>query len=219
MRTVLSNLARTHTVAIVSGRGLRDVQARVQLDNLYYAGSHGFEIAGPNNFYQVYGPANDFLAALDTAARDLHQQLATLDGVYIEKKHFAIAVHFRQVAAAAVDTVTARVAAVKQDHPGLRQTTGKKILELRPDLDWHKGKALFWLLDTMGLDCQTVLPLYIGDDVTDEDAFAALQHDGIGIVVADAVQPTAARYCLPDVAAVGTFLTALRAARTGGQAS
>ncbi len=82
--------------------------------------------------------------------------------------------------------------------PGLRKAHGKKLFELRPDLDWDKGQALLWLLNTLGLDHPGVLPFYLGDDLTDEDAFQALGDRGIGILVAEEPRETAAGYGLRD---------------------
>ena len=91
----------------------------------------------------------------------------------------------------------------------LRRTAGKKVFEMRPELEWHKGKAVLWLLEELGLDRPDVLPVYIGDDETDEDAFAALAGRGIGILVADAPQKTHAEYRLTSPDAVGLFLRRL----------
>ncbi len=214
MRTVLQELARTWTVAIVSGRDLEDVRQRVHLEQLYYAGSHGFEIAGPNGFQAIYGPAQAFLTDLDQAEGALRNRLDGIAGVQVERKHFAIAVHYRRASEADVDTIAAVVDGIQQTHPALRRTGGKKVFELRPDLDWHKGTALFWLLEAMDLDRNDVLAVYIGDDVTDEDAFLALRDAGIGIIVTDgSSRHTAARYALAHTEAVGAFLEALAGAR------
>ena len=88
---------------------------------------------------------------------------------------------------------------------------GKQVVELRPDLDWDKGRAIFWLLETLGLDLAAVAPIYLGDDVTDEDGFRALrQHaSGIGIVVAERPRRTAAHYGLADPGEVLEFLRLL----------
>jgi trehalose 6-phosphate phosphatase len=210
MRAVLTDLARSSTVAIVSGRDLADVRERVHLERLYYAGSHGFEIAGPDGLSEVYGPAQTFLAALEQAEGMLRDQLAGIAGSQVERKQFAIAVHFRRVSEDDIDQVVAIVNAVHEAHPALRKIGGKKVFDLRPNLNWHKGTALFWLLDVMGLDREAVLPVYIGDDVTDEDAFVALQDIGIGIIVRDgSCRPTAARYALASTEAVHAFLVAL----------
>ncbi len=209
MRAVLGDLARTQTVAIVTGRDLQDVQRRVALDTIYYAGSHGFEIAGPNGLHDIYAPVHDFLSALDAAETALCERLHGIPGAQVERKHFAIAIHYRRVSASATSSIHTAVEAVQQAHPSLRQTGGKKVFELRPTLDWHKGTALFWLLDAMGLARDAVLLVYIGDDVTDEDAFAALPREGIGILVAEQPRQTAARYQLASTEQVGTFLMAL----------
>ncbi|HEY5992430.1 MAG TPA: trehalose-phosphatase, partial [Candidatus Udaeobacter sp.] len=90
---------------------------------------------------------------------------------------------------------------------------GKKVYELLPNIDWDKGKAVIWLLETLGLESPSggIRPIYIGDDATDEDAFRALEQRGIGILVSDQSQPTAAHYSLYDPVEVERFLRALTA--------
>jgi alpha,alpha-trehalase len=100
------------------------------------------------------------------------------------------------------------VETVAKHHPELRITGGKKIFELRPAVDWDKGQAVVWLLESLALGEDTV-PIYIGDDETDEDAFRAVKMRGIGILVAQASQSTEARYGLRDPDEVKGFLTAL----------
>jgi len=211
MRAVLRDLAMRWPVAIVSGRDLNDLRHRIALDTLYYAGSHGFEIAGPNGMHDVYGPAQRFLSDLDAAEQTLRKGLSHIAGSQVERKHFAIAIHYRRVQHGEITDLEAIVSHVQHAYSTLRQTGGKKVFELRPNLEWHKGTALFWLLDAMGLDRDQVLPIYIGDDMTDEDAFAALQAEGIGILVAVEPCQTAARYQLVDTEAVKTFLAGLAA--------
>lgn len=98
-------------------------------------------------------------------------------------------------------------------HRELRRLDGKKVYELLPNIDWDKGKAVIWLLETLGLESRSggIRPIYIGDDSTDEDAFRALEQRGIGILVSDQSQPTAAHYSLYDPAGVERFLRALTA--------
>ncbi len=99
--------------------------------------------------------------------------------------------------------------------PGLRRTGGKQVLELRPDLPWDKGRAVLWLLEALGLDGEDTVPLYLGDDETDEDAFAALVRRGRGHgILVGAPAPgrgTAARYGLRDPDEVRAFLERLTA--------
>jgi len=93
----------------------------------------------------------------------------------------------------------------------LRRINGKKVYELLPDVAWDKGKAVLWLLETLGLERGNIRPIYIGDDRTDEDAFRALEERGIGILVSEQSQPTAAGYSLKNPVEVERFLRALTA--------
>lgn len=98
-------------------------------------------------------------------------------------------------------------------HSGLRMSRGRKVLEVRPDLEWDKGRALTFLMQLMELDRDPdAVPIYLGDDRTDEDAFRAvadLSPLGFGILVSSVVKPTAARYTLRDPSEVERFLRAL----------
>jgi trehalose-phosphatase len=91
---------------------------------------------------------------------------------------------------------------------------GKKVYELLPDIDWDKGKAALWLLETLGGERAKVRPIYIGDDRTDEDAFRGLGQCGVCILVSEQRRPTAASYSLKDPAEVDRFLRELVAILT-----
>jgi alpha,alpha-trehalase len=110
-----------------------------------------------------------------------------------------------------VPAVERAVGEVAARHRELRRVVGKKVYELLPDIDWDKGRAMVWLLEMLGLERWNVRPIYIGDDRTDEDAFRALEECGIGILVGEQSQSTAARYSLKDPAEVEHFLRALTA--------
>lgn len=212
MRAAVRDLAGLCSVAIVSGRDRADVEDMVRLDSLFYAGSHGFDIAGPGGRRLQHDQADRFVAALREAAGELRRNLGGTPGVIVEEKKYAVAVHYRLVHRRDVQAVKDAVGAVAARHPGLRKTGGKKVLELRPRVDWDKGKAVLWLLRALDLDAPDVLPVYLGDDETDEDAFAALRARGIGILVAEAVRPTHAGHLLRDPDEVRLFLQ--RLART-----
>ena len=96
--------------------------------------------------------------------------------------------------------------AIAAEITDLRRTAAKKVFALRPRVDWDKGRAVLWLLTALGLDREDVLPLYLGDDDTDEDALAALKGRGLGILVTEAEHPTAADYVLANTEEVGRFL-------------
>lgn len=206
MRNTVRNLGKICNVAIISGRDRTDVQRLVGLDELVYAGSHGFDIAGPDGMRIQHEEGTAFKASLQRSAARLCEVLASVKGAFVETKRFAIAVHYRQVAVDDVPAVEAAVDNILKDTPDLRKTFGKKVFELRPRLDWDKGEAVLWLLRTLRLDGPEVLPFYLGDDTTDEDAFAALQGRGIGILVGCPAHETAARYVLDGSADVGRFI-------------
>lgn len=209
MRQAVRALAARCPVAIVSGRDLQDVRELVGIEEVFYAGSHGFDIAGPAGRKLELQQGTDYLPALESAERALRERLETVDGCQVERKKFAIAVHFRRVAEDRAADVERGVEEVLAQHRTLRQTGGKMIFELRPDIDWDKGKALRWLLQELDLDREGVVPLYLGDDLTDEDALRELRGTGIGILVRDEERPTEAAYALEDPAEVGIFLRRL----------
>ncbi|ADE16233.1 beta-phosphoglucomutase family hydrolase [Nitrosococcus halophilus Nc 4] len=209
MGQTLRMLAEQCTVAIISGRGLQDVRQRVAIDSLYYAGSHGFEIAGPGELEMEQEQAQAHLPALDEAEKALKKQLENIAGAQIERKRFSIAVHYRNVAEAQIGAIEKMVEQTLEQHPGLHKSHGKKVYELQPDVAWDKGRALLWLLDKLELNRPDVLPLYIGDDITDEDAFQVLEERGLGLVVGEEARDTYAEYRLKDSHQVREFLHAL----------
>jgi len=209
MRTVLQRLTGLCEFAVISGRDLADVRQRVGLEAIWYAGSHGYDIAGPEGERSRYQEGADFLPLLKEAEQAVRHCLGGMDGCLVERKRFSIAIHTRQVTAADLADVARRVEQIHADHPGLRLSRGKQLFELQPALDWDKGKALRWLMQTLDMDPARFVPIYLGDDVTDEDAFRELAEDGVGILVSATDQPTHAAYRLADPAAVETFLERL----------
>ena len=205
-RQAVARLAEATTVAVVSGRDLEDVRTLVDLPELAYAGSHGFDLLLPDGRRERRG--EEFLDSLDAAGQALRDELADVQGVQVERKRYAIAVHERRVADKDRDAVAGAVRAVADRHDDLRLTGGKRIQELRPDVDWHKGRALAYLIDV--LDLAALTPVYLGDDLTDEDAFAELQgRGGLGVVVAAEAEEdrsTLARYRLDDPDAARALL-------------
>jgi alpha,alpha-trehalase len=180
----------------------------VRLDTLIYAGSHGFDITGPDGLHLEYDEATHSLPELDRAERQLHERLGNIEGAFVERKRFAIAVHSRLVADKDVGRIEETVDQICQQYAGLRQMRGKKVFELQPDVAWDKGRAVLWLRETLGLDRPQVVTIYIGDDVTDEDAFRAISnHDlGLGIMVTSSTSETHAPYYLRDCGEVQQFL-------------
>ena len=208
-RSVLRALAARVPVAILSGRDLEDVRRRVNVDGITYAGSHGFDIAGPHGLRKQI--ATEFTPILDAAEEELREKLADVPGALLERKRFSIAAHYRQVTDGSVPRVERAVNEVMARHRELRRMAGRKVYDLQPGLAWNKGRAVVWLLETMGVKPMEACPLYIGDDRTDEDAFRAVQRRGIGVIVSEHPRLTAARYTLKNPAEVEYFLRELTA--------
>ncbi|MGZ7020615.1 MAG: trehalose-phosphatase, partial [Ilumatobacteraceae bacterium] len=203
----LKLVAEVCPVAILSGRDLADIRGRVDIPGVWYAGSHGFELTEPDGTLHQNEAAAVYVPILEGAANELSRILAPIPGVRVEHKRFAVAVHYREVAS---DRVGEIVAATHQlgARDGLRVTTGRMLVELRPDLDWDKGTTLAWISDRID-PSGSLLPIYIGDDLTDEDAFDTVDFDGIGIVVGhdeDGDRKTAAHFTLQSPDQVREFL-------------
>ncbi|MGI9416879.1 MAG: trehalose-phosphatase [Geminicoccaceae bacterium] len=205
MQRCLDRLTGLATVAIISGRDLQDLQNLVGLDHLYFAGSHGFEISKPDGEEQILHGLNH-LPSLESAERVLRDRLARIDGVLVERKRLSLAVHYRLAEEDDRPKIKAIIDDVLERHADLRRTLGKMVYDLQPDIDWHKGKAVSALLDAVKAEGGEIFPIYIGDDVTDEDAFEALRGIGISIIVEGRPGSTLATFKLADTEEVGRFL-------------
>src|SRR5437773_7273438 len=210
MRQALQEVVLQAPVAILSGRDVDDVRQRVNIGAIVYAGSHGFDIAGPRRMRKEM--AAEFLPKLDMVEKELGKQLGGIPGAIVERKRFSIAAHYRNVNESDVHKVERAVSEVAARHRELRKMDGKKVYELLPDIDWDKGKAVLWLLENLGLEHGKVRPIYIGDDRTDEDAFRALEKSGTGILTREQRRSTSASYSLKDPTEVERFLRELVAA-------
>jgi trehalose 6-phosphate synthase/phosphatase len=200
-KKLLSRAMRTSNldIAIVSGRALADVKEMVGIPGLTYVGNHGFEIEGPGIEFH-HEALQRFQKAVEAAAREL--QKIDVDGLWVERKGATVTVHLREVAPDQSVAAQRRAAAALRGHK-LRVTTGKGIVEGRPPIDWNKGYAVLHVLAVRhGVDWTSrVRALYVGDDVTDEDAFRSLRGMGRSIRVGPATH-TEADFALPDPAAV-----------------
>jgi len=207
-RDLLRKLAERHTVAVVSGRDRSAIQSFVNLENIIYAGSHGFRISGPGGIHMEMESAQELLPRLNKMEKQLTFMLEDkIEGVQIERKYYAIAIHYRNAPRGAYKTIVEMVNTVIGDDKGFKKGRGKKLLEIKPSMDWHKGKALEWIMTKLNLSWPgEYLPMYIGDDITDEDAFRTLADDGLGILVGRHSLLSAATYHLDNVEQVDHFL-------------
>lgn len=139
-----------------------------------------------------------------------------IEGALVEPKKTSVAAHYRLVSEGERGKVKDIVDRILGEHPDhLKVTPGKMVYGIQPKIDWDKGKAVLYLLDALGLDRDDVMPMYFGDDVTDEHAFAALEGRGIGVFVGRANDPevggreTHADFILNTMAEVEQFMKGL----------
>ncbi|XP_065008870.1 probable trehalose-phosphate phosphatase 6 isoform X2 [Musa acuminata AAA Group] len=220
MREAVRDVARYFPTAIVSGRCLDKVINFVRLADLYYAGSHGMDIKGPTKPRHdkarakpvLFQPASEFLPMIDAVHKALLERTKSTPGARVENNKFCVSVHFRCVDEKSWSSLFEQVRCVLKEYPKLRLTQGRKVLEIRPTIKWDKGKALEFLLESLGFaNCTNVMPVYIGDDRTDEDAFKVLRDrgQGFGILVSKFPKETNATYSLQEPSEVKDFLVRL----------
>ena len=187
------------TVALVSGRGVADLQATSGLSGPFrWVGSHGAEFDGPLT--------GDLAVRRDQLTEALAPLVEAVPGARLEHKPAGAAVHVRTVAdRAAAARLLADVAAGPGADPALTAKPGKDVLELAVT-DADKGSALLRLREELGARGA----LYLGDDVTDEDGFRALAPDGVTVKVGDG--DTAAAHRVRDLDGVRAVLERLAAA-------
>jgi len=216
-RHLVAELAELCPTAVVSGRDRADVAERVGVPAAFYVGSHGFDVEGPEGSRISLQVGAPYLTALDTVEALLRDRTSDVPGALVERKRFSIATHYRLVARERVSELCALVDEILGAFPTLRHEPGKEVIEVRPNVAWDKGQAVLWLADALGLD--DVLPMHLGDDLTDETVFAVLDGRGAGVFVGEEDRATAARYRLRDPGEVRTFLrrlvVALRGRTTG----
>ncbi|KAL8196188.1 hypothetical protein R6Q57_025188 [Mikania cordata] len=231
MHSAVKGVAKHFPTAIISGRSLDKVYELVGLTELFYAGSHGMDIIFPAkdtsinhssyiqstnkqqgkevNFFQ---PAKEFIPMINEVFRTLVEVTKYIPGAFVENHKFCASVHYRKVDEKSWPMIAQCVHDVLKNYPRLTLTHGRKVLEIRPLIDWDKGKAVEFLLESLGLsNSNDVLPIYIGDDRTDEDAFKVLREGnrGYGILVSSVPKESKAFLSLRDTLEVKEFLNSL----------
>ncbi|XP_018812554.1 probable trehalose-phosphate phosphatase D [Juglans regia] len=228
MREAVRDVARYFPTAIVSGRCRDKVYNFVRLEELFYAGSHGMDIKGPSkhrkcdkgNQAVIFEAASEFLPMIVEVYKALVNEISSIPGAKVENNKFCLSVHFRCVDEKSWAALAEQVRVVLSAYPKLKLTQGRKVLEIRPTIKWDKGKALEFLLESLGYaNSNEVLPIYIGDDQTDEDAFKVLRHNGqgFGILVSRVAKETSASYSLQEPSEVKEFLRLLVEQESGLQ--
>lgn len=210
MRKALRKASSRHKVAVISGRSLADVGRLVGLRGIYYAGNHGFEISGPS-VKLIHSLALRARPNMAYLCGKLRKELKGVGGAIVEDKWLTASVHYRMVGRG--DVVRLKETVKKSAEPlvksgAVRLTRGKKVMEVRPNVDWDKGKAVLWVMGEIDPKGK-LTPVYLGDDRTDEDAFEALADRGITVLVARRPKKSKAKFFLKNVKEVEKFLESI----------
>ena len=182
-KRVLARLVRAPgvTVAVVTGRSLSDIESLLGVPGLVISANHGFEMSRSGKVFFPCG--GGFRRHFKGLARDLQSALDGVQGALVECKGFSVAVHYRLVSRkrwGEVERAVRRVSLPCRKRFGWKVTGGKRVWEVRPAGRWNKGDAVLWIWNRFAPGS---FPIYIGDDETDEDAFAALRKKGLTVLV------------------------------------
>jgi trehalose 6-phosphate phosphatase len=181
-------------VAIVTGRALSDIRRLIELEDICYVGNHGFEIEAPGIHFKKFdfSPTKEIF---DYLKWQINKELAFFKGAFIEDKEINLCIHYRQLNENKIDllkTVLNNITVPFFLKDQIRIDIDRKTFEIKPPIDWDKGKAVLWLLNQKRYE--GFFPLYIGDSMTDEDAFRVLQNKGITIRVGKSSRSCASYY-------------------------
>ncbi|MDP2940098.1 MAG: trehalose-phosphatase [Candidatus Omnitrophota bacterium] len=196
-------------IAIISGRALSDLKRLVGIEGVIYTGNHGLEIEGPKIKFE--SPVSlRYKRILQNIKDDLNAKLSAIKGTFIEDKGLSLSIHYRLVdrnQIPQVKTIFHGATIVYTVRDKIKIKPGKKVFEIRPSVEWDKGKVVLWLLARwkFSLGDKDILPIYLGDDVTDEDAFKALKKKGLTIFVGEQTN-SEAQYYLKTTEEVTEFL-------------
>jgi trehalose-phosphatase len=201
------------SAGIVSGRRISDLRQRIPGDqSLFFAGLHGLEIEGPGLRF-AHSAVALAAPAISLLAKDLRRAVKPLPGVFVEDKTYSVVLHVRGASKADRMHATTRFNALAEPFLSdgtLRLQPGDSIFELLPNVDWAKGDAVRAIIRHVETDTkESVWPVYMGDDATDEDAFETLLHNGLTIAVGRRL--ASAAFEVDGPAAVECFLRSILA--------
>jgi trehalose 6-phosphate phosphatase len=200
------------TVGIISGRAISDIREMVGLDNIILAGNHGLEIEGPGIRF-IHPLTDEIKSAIHVIGLVLNKAMAKIKGVTVEDKGLTLSVHYRMVdneQLHQVDAIFDNIVNMVRKRGKIKTSFGKKVHEVRPAVPWDKGKAVQMILEkclpkNVHGSC---LSMYIGDDLTDEDAFNSINSmGGISVFVGDSKQKSLATYYLNDTSEVSSLIS------------
>lgn len=207
------------TVGIISGRRLPDLRKRITVPgDVYIAGFHGLEIQSPYETF-MHPEAAAATETMRAIVERMRPKLAMFPGVFIEDKVFSIALHFREATPSvrvAAQSFFIEAARAGIDAGQLRVLPGACVVELLPGAAWHKGSALQWIRERIERLHGPTFTVYVGDDVTDEDAFKAIGPEGMALSASD--RASGAHFSVNGPEGVERLLHSLDGPKNNGRA-
>jgi trehalose 6-phosphate phosphatase len=209
LRDIVKN--KKITVAIISGRMLKQVKNMVGIKGIYYAGCHGLEMEN-NHLAGFSGKLKKAKILIKHAKIELKKSLKAsmfLKYVKIEDKGLMLGLHYRRAAAHDAKRIREIFYATIKPYMLSKDIVvekNKKVLEIKPNINWNKGSFCIYLLKKIKRRHKKILPVYIGDDKTDESAFAALNGEAVTVFVRGERKTSLAKYYLDSTSEVSYFL-------------
>jgi trehalose-phosphatase len=199
----LRNLPKVH-LAIISGRSLEDVREKVGVSGIIYVGNHGLEFENPAGRYKkILSSART--RELKRITQNLQNSLKEIPGILFEEKGPILSVHYRNVPQKFLALIPQILEEeLRKWRDRWKMASGKMVYEIRPKVDFHKGEAVREILKTF--PSPGLLPIYLGDDQTDEDAFRVLKGQGISVFIGPGGLPSEADFFLRNTDEVLEFL-------------
>lgn len=215
IRNYLQELASNPslTLGIISGRALNDLRLKVGIANILYAGNHGLEIEGPNISF-VNPEAVQAMPLLHSLGQGISLALAGIEGAWLEDKRLTLSLHYRLVDEAQFNKLNEIFNEITKEplaHARIRVTSNKKSYDIRPPVNWDKGKSIEFMNKILFPKNKPFM-LAVGDDTTDYDSFRVVNTaQGISIFVGDANIKSPACYFLQSPDEVHQLLLMLQA--------
>jgi len=206
IKDILRKISKANKVAIISGRPLSEIKNFIGIKNIIYSGNHGFEIEikGKKIIQNTdHWTKNEIRRIKDKLAKEIKK----IDGAFLEDKGLTLSVHWRLTSKKDLPKLFALIRETIRANSRLKLTKGKKVWEIRPNINWHKGKAVRFVMSKVQSPKSEVVPVFIGDDATDEDVFKVLEN-GITVRIGKS-KKSKAKYYLKNQSEINRFLNLL----------
>lgn len=200
IKCILKQLARKSNLmlAIISGRSIKNIMDMVKIKNIIYAGNHGLEFGDSQTTFEL--PLSlQYKTGLKQLKSELTNRLTKIKGALIEDKKTSLSLHYRLANKADIPAIKSvfksTITCVKMEDQ-IKTFSDKKTLEITPNISWNKGKIVLLILTLLHslLKHKNIMPIYIGDSLTDEDAFRVLKKYGITVLVGSSKRTQADYY-------------------------